>query len=84
MGSEGEVKTKICISCRDIAGYPHCGSCHEDEEEYGYEMCHSTREDVELYHCCARGKWTLDRLSDEDFQKLRAQNKVTGEEKIRS
>lgn len=45
--------------CWDVAGAPNCcDSCHQDDNEYGYQMCevnpYGYREDDDWYYvCCA-------------------------------
>lgn len=48
-----------CTELREVlkaAGEPVpeecCGSCHDDDEEFGYEMCEIEREDKTYYVCC--------------------------------
>lgn len=33
--------------------YDCCSTCHDDDWDWGYEMCHLDIEGVEYYVCCA-------------------------------
>ncbi len=39
--------------CNDFPNIPCCVSCHEDEEEYGYDLIHSEFKADEIYVCCS-------------------------------
>jgi hypothetical protein len=49
---------RVCIDFKDERDFPGCClSCHEDADEYGYDMCggYGEWEDVEV--CCLVMRW---------------------------
>ena len=60
--AEASTKRPFCSDFMDVEGYPGCcNSCHDDDEEYNYEMCHAyiptLKGEIEVYGCCAVTCW---------------------------
>jgi hypothetical protein len=56
-------KDKIYYSCYDFNGLQHCMSCHEDNQEYDYDLCTFEKDNI-VVHCCCNAMNQLEAMTE--------------------
>ena len=59
----------LCSDLHRILKFSCCVSCHDDQE-YGYDLMEYETEKHIVYHCCGVSREQLEKLPDEEFEKM--------------